>query len=156
MTLQGQGAEDYARLARALKAAGRKDLQRELGRAVREGGKVVRGEGRVVAVEWLPSRGGLGPRTARAAYRTRMRAGRSPSVTVVASLRKQDGGGKVDLRAMDRGRLRHPVFGRGRWVTQQIRPGWWSEVGLRSGRKARRLVEAGMDRVRQQLERSTR
>jgi hypothetical protein len=37
-----------------------------------------------------------------------------------------------DLQAIDRGQIKHPVFGRPVWVSQVIEPGWWSQtlVGL--------------------------
>lgn len=33
----------------------------------------------------------------------------------------------MDLQSLDRGRLRHPLFGnRGHWYDQPVRRGWWT------------------------------
>lgn len=129
--IRTEGADDLNRLAAALKQAADKDLQKQVSKVMREvakplGEKVLR-EG---AAD-LPSRGGLADHVAakgRIGVSNSL-AGKSASVTL--ALRNKG----VRFAAMDRGKLRHPVFGRpGKtrkewaWAQQAIRPGAFSRV----------------------------
>lgn len=50
--------------------------------------------------------------------------------------------GQVDLKRIDAGNLRHPVYGnRGAWVSQRVRPGFWSKT----------LEDKAPDKVREAL-----
>lgn len=102
-------AEDYARFSTALRKAD-KAVSRAIRKRIREesvpiGEHVVR-EGSVD----MPARGGLSERLA---------AGR-PTVSILAK------GASISLRrggnyaSLNRGILRHPVYGRGRWVAQPV------------------------------------
>lgn len=36
---------------------------------------------------------------------------------------------KVDLASLDKGRLRHPLYGnRGHWYVQAVKPGFWTDA----------------------------
>lgn len=118
-----RGAEDFGRLARSLRAIGDKELKRELYRGLNRAAKPAKDKVKPSAQSELPKRGGLNDFIAgstRASVRTRS-GRRNPSVRIVAR-------GPHDVYALDRGRVRHPVFGnRNAWRTQQINPGWFSE-----------------------------
>ena len=77
-------------------------------------------DARESAVKRLPRRGGLGARVASARLTTKRRRGFGPGLTVQAE-------GMAQLPQMDAGSVRHPVYGRGAWVTQEITPGWFTD-----------------------------
>ena len=107
-------AADYQKAARALKNADR-DIRLEYTRTVRAIAKPLGQQVLEAGAEKLPHKGGLSDRVAAAKVlvsATQMRA--------VVSLKTAEG---YDLRAMNRGRLRHPTYGHKPWVSQDIEPG---------------------------------
>ena len=117
-----RGANQLADLAKDLKAAGYKELRRELYRGISRAMKPLAEEARKSARENLPRRGGLNEVVASSRFTARSRmAGRNPGVRLVGAKKGHD------LSAIDRGRLRHPVFGNDWWVTQIIEPGWFTD-----------------------------
>lgn len=119
------GANQLADLARDLKREAdgkerRKDLLRGIQKVAKPLAKVTAPQ---VARAGLPKRGGLNEYVASSKFAVRTRTtGQNVGVRIVGAK------GKHDLDAMDRGRLRHMVYGhRDRWVSQSIAPGWWSE-----------------------------
>jgi hypothetical protein len=115
------------RLARDLKAAGSpaRGLRLELLRAMRLAGKPMADAARESARENLPKRGGLNTYVAddaKIAVRNRVAANRGVGVRIVAT----EGG--VNLTRMDKGMVRHPVYGnRAAWVSQTIADGWFTK-----------------------------
>jgi hypothetical protein len=70
---------------------------------------------------------------------------KDPGVTVRATSR---GTKRRALYAVDRGKLRHPVFGnRLRWVLQEVVPGWFSDPVRAARDRARGEIQSAMDRV---------
>ena len=117
------GAEKFEKVAKALKQAGDKELRKELYSAINRATKPMRAEAKKSAERNLPKTGGLNKRVAQARFSTRRRAGRNPGVQIVAK-------GMGQLALMDRGRVRHPVYGnRKRWVNQPIpdAEGWFTQ-----------------------------
>lgn len=131
-------------LQRKLKAIDRRDLRRELNKGLREGAKPLIGEARSAARSELPQRGGLAERVA------------SRPMTISASttgVRIRVKG--MDARSTERGRLRHPVYGnREVWVTQAIKPGWFTERMRREAPKVRPELVKAMDRVAAKIARA--
>lgn len=64
-------------------------------------------------------------------------------------------GEKADLAAINRGRLRHPVYGRPPWVIQSIRPGFVDRVmeGVLARRAQREFLQA-VDEIRAYIRRA--
>lgn len=68
-------------------------------------------------------------------------------------LRLQSGGrfsltGKHAFRQLDRGILRHPLFGdRERWYQQRITPGFWSKTTVHASIEAEREMRAALQRI---------
>lgn len=121
MTVELKGADDFARFARALKEAGDKDLRKSVGKALREqakplGMRVIR-EG----AQAMPRRGGFAAQVAQPRVGTRFSGSKDPSVTLLLSDKSNH-----DLKSLDEGDLRHPVFARGggkkdwRWTSQRV------------------------------------
>lgn len=119
-----QGVEKIAQLGRDLKAAGAKDLRREMLRAGREMGKPIKAELSASALAQLPKRGGLAALIAKAKVRVATRlSGRNVGVSFIGRWVGHD------LASIDGGEVRHPVKGnRSAWVSQQIPPGYWQKV----------------------------
>lgn len=141
-----RGAEDLAKAAAAIKATGNRTLKRELARAIREAAKPATLAIKASALAELPRRGGLGKKVAASRVSTRVRtSARSAGVRVQAT-------NLHDIAAMNRGRLRHPVFGnRQVWVNQEIKAGWFSDPADATKPVAQQRVRAAMERVQNQL-----
>ena len=121
LDIEIRGAEEFGVLSRRLKETGDKGLQKELRAGLQRAGKEGKDAVRPSLATVLPRKGGLAAQMA--AGRVSLRAagaGRNPRVRIVATT-------PHDLRSMDKGRLRHPVFGHKTWVQQVIEPGAFSK-----------------------------
>lgn len=133
--------EKLARLSAVLKRVGDQQLRRELYRGIQRATVPMKAAARASALQRLPKRGGLAGKVASSKLSTRTRGGRNPSVRIVAS-------GGVDLRSMDRGRLRHPVFGNRRvWVNQSVAARWFTDPMRATAPAARTEIAGVLDRV---------
>lgn len=137
------GADDFLRLSKALKAAGRTELRKELNKGLRDAAKPLIPRTRAAARERLPREGGFGDQIAREPQRVQVRTGLDTAgVRIVVG--KRMGG----ARAANRGTVRHPVFGTGRWVDQEVEPGWFDETLEREAPgTARPALDAAIDAV---------
>lgn len=137
-----RGAEDLATLSKALRQVGDKELRRELFASLQRATKPTREKVRQSLASDLPQRGGLAALMAASRLSTRTRAGgRNPTVRIEAKA-------PHDLRGMDRGRLRHPVWGsRERWADQSIEPGVFSRPIEEDAPAIRDELMAGMESV---------
>jgi hypothetical protein len=107
-----QGAEDFLALSKALKAAGKAGLRKELHKAVAAAAKPLLPKVKEAARTSLPRAGGLNQRIARKPIRVQARTGeKTAGVRIVGS--------KVDPR-INQGRVYHPVFGRTPGVVQNV------------------------------------
>jgi hypothetical protein len=140
------GANKLSDLGKALRAAGAKDLRKELLAAMQRTAKPLKAAGRRAAAERLPHSGGLADRVASGKFTARTStSAKSAGVRIVAKA-------GMDLPAMDRGRLRHPVYGTGAWVSQNIQPGWFSGALEEQAPAVRVELLAAIDEVAQKLE----
>lgn len=122
------GVESLQALARDLKAAGNKELSRELRRGIQRAAKPLKAGAKEAALEELPKSGGLAERVASSKFSTTTRLGtRNPSIRIVGRGNEStSGGGQLDLNSLDRGRIRHLVYGHRPWQNQVIQPLWFS------------------------------
>ena len=95
------GADDFLRLSKALKAAGEKELRKELHKSIRDAAKPISADLKDAARRDLPKRGGLNEHVAKSRVRIATRTGRVAGVDVVFPQRQP---GYVE------GSIRHPVF----------------------------------------------
>lgn len=153
-----EGIESLTALARDLKASGDKDLRRELFRGIQRAGKPLKAAAREAAATQLPQRGGLSTRVATSRFSVRTRLGRNPSIRVEGKGPDNSTGQSMDLKSMDRGRLRHPVYARGenrkrwRWTSQAISPNWFSDaMEATADREVRDEVIKAIEAVRDKL-----
>lgn len=139
------GADEFATLARHLKQAPI-ELRRELSAGLNQVTKPLKQSAKASAAARLPHRGGLGQQVAGSRLSTRRRA--QIGIRIEAK-------GLQQLALIDRGMVRHPVYGRGRWVNQSVVPGWFTlpmEAGaplvrselVEAIRKVIRKIEAGI------------
>jgi hypothetical protein len=145
------GGEQLAQLAKALKAVGDKELVRALYRAINRATKEARAAVRQAASDNLPRRGGLAKRVARSKIVTKRRlAGREASVSIVAS-------SSYDIRGMNRGEVRHPLYGDREWWYDQPIPkakGWWSDTLADQAPNVREQLETEQAELVKQIETS--
>ncbi len=124
----------------------RKVMLKALRSAIRKPLPKVRSAIRANAVAALPHRGGLGAWAAAARINLKQKFNsRTAQVTVVGG--RNSRGGESDLRALDRGRVRHPTWGhRGRtsWHTQRVPPGFFTDPVLRAD-EWRQAISDGVD-----------
>lgn len=131
MDLRILGAREFFLLAADCRDAARKDLERELRDALGRSVKPMSGAIKTAAGRVMPTAGGY-RQTLVPALKLTPRAASSTGIRLTVSAK-----GKTDLRdvrRLDRGELRHPVFGRYRrvrgrrlenpWATTRIRPGF--------------------------------
>jgi hypothetical protein len=141
VNVQISGIAELHRLVAQIKATGDKGLGRQMSRAL--AGVVAPVEAAIIesAADTMPSgykdtltRSMKHRRTSRAAAR-------------LASLRLTtfaDGvAERRDLPSLERGRLRHPVFGRSRRTRRGRRPNPWASTAVRPGFYERGVVKAG-------------
>lgn len=141
-----EGADQLRGLARSLKAAGDpgKGLRRELLAEIRKTAKgPLLDELKAAALSKLPSRGGLASYAAKnlkVTVRTRL-SGQQAGVTVLAAVKN------MDLPKLETGKLRHPVYGRGTWVSQSIPPRIFEAAAEQVAEEVAKQVLAVVDDV---------
>lgn len=141
-----RGAEQLGDLARRLRAAGEsgKGLKKELYKGLNRATKPLKAEAQQVAARTLPQSGGLADLVARSKFRTSTRMGRDPSVSIMAR-----GVGATT----DKGFVRHKVFGRPPWVTQQVQGGWFTETMRKGAPIVRKELSEAIENVAKQITR---
>lgn len=139
-------SQSLAELGARLKRLERGDLRRELLKSIRTASEPLKEAARQSALENLPQAGGLGQRVAETPIVSRTSlSGSSARVRLISGNRRR-------LRELDRGRLRHPVFGnRDNWVTQQVQPGWWTQPMEAGSPHVRAAIVRAVDDISRRL-----
>lgn len=161
LSVQVAGADRLDAIAGRLREVGNGGLQQELRRELRKPPKLLE---RAVKAE-VPRMPAGYERSLEASlrFRTSLLSGAATGVRVTMHGRG-GGGGDRDVRALDRGVLRHPVYGRRRrttrgrvfnnpWVVQAVRPGFWSDPARRVMRQVQDGMVEAIDRVAAKLAR---
>jgi len=149
VTVTTRGADKLRRVALAVKAAGDKDLQRELRRALSRTTKPLRKAAKDGALQILPHRGGLDEHVAATArIATRVTANASGARLRIT------GTSRDNMRRMDEeGIVRHPTFGHRPWKDQRIRPGWFTDpLILAAQSNMPKEIDAALDDVARKLQ----
>ena len=143
------GADEFGILARRLKEAGDKELRKELYAGINRAVKPLRADVKAAAGDYLPKRGGYADLIAsELKVSSRKRAvGQNPAIYLLGKA------GKRDVSSVNRGRLRHPLFGNRRhWYNTRVTPGFWTKTLAADAPMVRvELVEA-IRRVARKIE----
>jgi hypothetical protein len=142
MSVEVKGADQLARLAKALKEQGgaiRKDFNKALTKAVQPLSRTVKQS----AASTLPRRGGLAGDVARSRVSRRVSDNRHGAGLRVFVK------GPYDLEALDRGIVHHPGG-----PDQRIPRGWWTKPTEATGPDVRRAVEAAMEDAKKKIDRA--
>lgn len=147
-----RGAEDFIRLSKALKHAGRTEMRKELNAGLKRAAKPLIAKTRAEARQRLPQRGGLAERVAKAPQRVQVRTGaRTAGVRIVVA------GSAKGPRNANRGFIRHPVFGnREVWVEQKVPAGWFDDPLKASAPEVRNDLEKVLESIADQVVREAR
>lgn len=141
--LRIEGAEKLARVSKALRHAGDKELAKEFRAGLTRAVKPMKAAAKKSALSTLPARGGLAKRVSKTTMPTKRRGGaRNPGLRVTAKPNAV-----ADPMRMDRGRIKHPVWGRGPWVLQNVKPGWFTKPMEDSAEEVREELVKALDTV---------
>lgn len=139
--------EDFIALSRALRKYGGPALKRELTTGITQASKPLKQAAKASARDRLPHRGGLGRRVARTSLPHKRRTTGS-----WAGIRIEAKPNAVkDPYRIDRGRVAHPVFGRGPFVFQDVPEGWFTEPMQEGGPEVTKGLLQAMSRVATKL-----
>jgi hypothetical protein len=143
--IEVQGADQLARLAKQLKEAGDKGLQKELSQAIMRATKPVKADIKQ-SLGTLPQRGGLARRAAATKLTTRRRtAAKTAGVRIV-------GKGTVSLYHLNQGQIRHRKGGDiGAGKVQPVTPGVWDRPTEAAAPKVRAELVAAMDDITRKI-----
>lgn len=144
--MEGDPQAQLRKLAKDLKDAGEKDLRKALYRNLTLAARPLLEDAKREGGATTPHSGGAADRLLAAKFSARALLGmRNPGV----KLRAIDSSGKsIDLRSLDRGRLRHPLFGnREHWYNTAVTPGWWSRPMNAGKAQAERAVKLAIDEM---------
>lgn len=137
-----EGTEKFVALSRALRRHGSKELRGELTKGITQATKPLKKQAKDSARTSLPRRGGLARRVARTSLPTKRRTGNNPGVRIEAKPNAVNDPGRID-----RGRIKHPVFGRGPWVLQDVQRGWFTEPMEGAAPEVRQELVKVIDRM---------
>lgn len=132
----------------------RKVVLKELRTGIRKPFPAVRRAIKDRARTTLPKRGGLNRWAASTRVNLAVKASsRAASVTVKGG--RNSLGGRSDINALDRGRVRHPSWGRrgpGQWHSQTVAPGFFTEP-VTEAAEWRVEIDRALDRATAQIRR---
>jgi hypothetical protein len=159
-----RGAEQFLALSKALKAAGKTELRKELHKQMRIAAKAAMPTARKRLEESLPS--GLKNRS-NVRQVVRVKTGMDAGVTIAVPYgrRNRSGLSAPNARMLNsRGALRHPVFApdtktsdQWRWVNQRVSgTAWFDSTYARAAPALRKALEAAMDAVGKQIVKGAR
>ena len=145
-----EGAEKFAILAKALRQFGEKDLRKELYAGLNRAVKPLTAHVKESTPQFLPTRYAK-ELSKSLRVKQRRRAGKDPAIFLVGSAKTRKGKER-DLTSLNRGRLRHTLFGdRRNWYDQSVRPDWWDAPIQEDIDDVRREVEKALDNAAQKL-----
>lgn len=132
---------------------GRREIVKAMGKAVRAGAPKVRAKIKAVALATLPSGGGLNIWVARISITIRVKlSGRSAGIFLRGG--RNSVGGRSDINAIDRGRVRAPSWGHrsaAAWHTVTVTPGFFTKTAAEASEwhsEVDQAVDAALEQLR--------
>lgn len=148
--LRVEGADKFGNLAKALRKFGDKELRTELYRGINRAVKPLTDDVKKSTGKYLPRRYAF-ELAASLKVKARRRAGQNPAVYLVGRAKTKQGKER-DLASLNRGRLRHPLYGNRRyWYDQDVSPNWWDDPLLDGIDEVRKEIVKTIDDVAVQL-----
>lgn len=165
------GDDRLRRVARALKTIGDTGLGKQMGKGLREASKKLRTDIRAESAEVMPHRGGYqAVLTPSLRFRQQVKEART-TARVVFRTHADGAHNKRDVPRLNRGQLRHPVYGRSRrrvwsttgkripggqlianpWATTSIQAGFVDRPVDRLGPEIKKRMNEVIDQVAAQL-----
>ena len=139
---------DMDRVAKTLKAAGTKEMRTRIRKIMAEETKPLRKKIKKSAIDTLPSRRGLNKWAASMPAQNTDFRERSAGVRIRMSKKGHD------LEALNRGRLRHPLFGNRKfWYQQSIAEGFFTNPIEEDGDALKARIAEAIDAYVKELER---
>lgn len=130
-----------------LRRLGDKDLMKAFYAGLNRATKPMKAAALTKGTTRLPRRGGLAQQVA-----SKTKLGTNTARGSVAIFAR----GRSQARRINEGQVRHPVYGRrGAWVTQSVRPGWFTDPMQDGAPIARREVHDLLDDLAKQAARRT-
>lgn len=146
------GADKFARVSKDLKNAGDKELRKELYRGINRAVKPLTKSVKDSTTDYLPRRYAV-ELSKSLRIRASRRTGKNPGIRLIAKA-KTPGGKDRDLVSLNRGRLRHPLYGsRKHWYDQKVSPNFWDDPLLKGVSDARKEIVKTLDDVAKKLAR---
>lgn len=138
MKIDIQVGTDIGLIAEQLKDFGRDDLRREFVKGVKDAVRPTQRQIKAGVGAYMPT-GYTDDLKRDMTVTTSVRTTGNAKVTVTGR------SGQSRLNALNKGRLRHPLFGnRDKWYSQRVRPGFFTDPLFRSVPDATRRVERAM------------
>lgn len=156
------GARQFGDLARNLRLVGSDELRRELYKAINEASKPVADEIRSLAnlEDHMPNRYAAVLRGGLQVTTHKRTAVAEPGVTIMARAPTPRGGRGRQVRFLDAGLIRHPVYAQGprrdwRWETQEggMAAGFFTDPCQRAAPRIRDAIAAAVVRVEEKATR---
>lgn len=139
---------DMAKVTKALRDAGTKEMRTRLRKIMAEETKPLRKAIKQSAIDELPAKGGLNKWAASMPAQNTDFRERSAGVRIRMSKKGHD------LAALNRGRLRHPLFGnRKHWYTQTIATGFFTKPIEKDGDELKARIKVAIEKYMDEIER---
>jgi hypothetical protein len=132
----------------------RREIVKAMSQGIRKAAPSVRSKIKRVAMESLPAAGGLNAWVAKIRISTKVRTSGRRAGVVLTGGRNSDGG-RSDINAIDRGRVRAPTFGhrsKNSWHTVTVQPGFFTRTAAEAT-EWRSQVDAEVDKALDELRR---
>jgi hypothetical protein len=144
------GTAKLRQVQKRLRVVGDQGLGKQMGKALREAAKPLQPAVRRQALSAMPS--GYGPILSKSLrFRTAITSSRD-TADVVIRVYGQGRRERRDVPTLNRGRLRHPLYGnRNRWFEQRVRPGFVDRPADRLLPDVARQMQAVIDYVADQI-----
>lgn len=144
------GADDFLRLSKALKAAGRGELRKELNRGIKTAAKPLGEKAQDALEAAVPA--SLARRAGKTKHTVAVKTGRDPGVTIGVPYGKRGTGiGASNAQLLNRaGQIRHPLYGnRDAWFSTNVpeAQGWFDEAMRRNAPDVQAEVEKAMQAI---------
>lgn len=157
------GAAELHRVAAEIRREGRKDLAKEMSKALSNAVEPVRKSIRASADQTMPRAGGYGAVFDKSLRFRMARRNRANEASLDLATYADGTSERRDIDALEKGNLRHPVFGRSRagkrkgervanpWAVTSIRSGFWKRGTDGAMDEAQKQLETVIDKLAERL-----